>query len=61
MKAELPGDQPQFQLVLVARVIITVKWKKTPTQAHTYYKQMANKNLGRSYSTEIEYSEKTPT
>lgn len=35
--------------------------KKNPTQAHTYYKQMANKNLGRSYSTEIEYSEKTPT
>lgn len=54
MKAELPGDKSQIQLVLDARVIIIVKWKKNPV--HTYYKQMANKNLGSSFSTEIEYS-----
>lgn len=30
-------------------------------QVHTYYKQMANKNLGSSFNTEIEYSKKTPT
>lgn len=42
-----------FNLFLIVRAEIAVKWKKKK-QVYIYYRQMANKKMGNSFNTEIE-------